>query len=227
LDISHNTELIALSCSGNKLSYLDISHNTALKELICSDNQLTTLDVSHNTALVYLDCRRNAIPLIGLYEIAQNSNSVSERNLRQQNFPTIIVPLNTPIAIDTVFYGVNSTFTISPSYPANYTINNGEITFLVQGDYNVTVGNPAIGNGSVQQRIVATTLTNGIFLDRTTLSLGVGLYEQLRATIMPLNAANKNVSWSSSDPSVVMVDSYDGEVLARAVGTATITATAE
>ncbi|MCG8452379.1 MAG: Ig-like domain-containing protein [Spirochaetales bacterium] len=76
---------------------------------------------------------------------------------------------------------------------------------------------------TVQSSVVS---VNGILLDQSTLKLQTGLKGQLAATISPLNAANPNFSWSSSDASIATV-SDDGEVLALAAGEATITATTE
>lgn len=50
--------------------------------------------------------------------------------------------------------------------------------------------------------------------------------KQLTAVVYPTNAANKNVTWTSSDDAVATVDST-GLVTANAVGKATITATTE
>ncbi|WP_409271302.1 Ig-like domain-containing protein [Neobacillus sp. SCS-31] len=50
--------------------------------------------------------------------------------------------------------------------------------------------------------------------------------KQLNAVVSPANATNKSVSWSTSDPSVAVVDE-NGIVTGVAEGTATITATAE
>jgi hypothetical protein len=55
-----------------------------------------------------------------------------------------------------------------------------------------------------------------------TLSLTVGNSGQLSAVISPSNAANKKVSWSSSNASVASVDS-NGKVTAKSAGTASIT----
>ena len=64
----------------------------------------------------------------------------------------------------------------------------------------------------------------GVSLNETSLSLKVGGSETLTATITPSNAANKNVTWSSSDTAVASV-STNGTVTAVSPGTATITVT--
>ncbi|MFA4884495.1 MAG: S-layer homology domain-containing protein [Desulfotomaculaceae bacterium] len=64
----------------------------------------------------------------------------------------------------------------------------------------------------------------GLKLDSSTLSIYVGNYAQLTATVEPDNATNKAVTWQSSDASIVTVDN-SGKVYAVAVGNATITAT--
>lgn len=82
LDISKNTELVTLDCSGDKIEALDLSNNTKLetakvnsnnlsvltlgdntnlKELNCYNNKLTELNVSNCTALEILECSNNKI----------------------------------------------------------------------------------------------------------------------------------------------------------------------
>ena len=62
-------------------------------------------------------------------------------------------------------------------------------------------------------------------LNETTLTLAVNGTKQLIATVMPDDAANINVRWTSSDSTVVKVDET-GNLTALKEGTATITATA-
>jgi uncharacterized protein YjdB len=66
---------------------------------------------------------------------------------------------------------------------------------------------------------------SGVSLDRNALALYVGETASLAATVSPDDAANKAVSWSTSDGGVATVD--DGRVIAVAAGTATITVTTE
>ena len=65
----------------------------------------------------------------------------------------------------------------------------------------------------------------GVRLDKTSLTLKVGKTGTLTATVLPGNAQNKNVTWSSSNTSVATVN--NGVVTAVANGTATITVTTE
>ena len=65
---------------------------------------------------------------------------------------------------------------------------------------------------------------SSITLNKTTLSLEKNKTETLVATVSPDNAADKTVTWSTSDKSVATVS--DGTVTAKKSGTATITARA-
>ncbi|WP_040950848.1 endo-1,4-beta-xylanase [Gorillibacterium massiliense] len=65
----------------------------------------------------------------------------------------------------------------------------------------------------------------GVTLDQSKLSLTVsGATATLTATVQPTNATNKNVTWSSNDTSVAIVDNT-GVVTPVRAGTATITVT--
>ncbi|MDR1222621.1 MAG: Ig-like domain-containing protein [Tannerella sp.] len=70
----------------------------------------------------------------------------------------------------------------------------------------------------------ATVAVTGISLNITEQNLPVGQTVQLTATVTPSNAANKNVTWSSSNTAAASV-TPSGLVKANATGTATITVT--
>ncbi len=74
--------------------------------------------------------------------------------------------------------------------------------------------------GSTTQTIPVT----GVALDFNILTLNPGQSQQLTETVMPSDASDKTVSWSSSDESVATV-STSGLVTAVAEGSATITVT--
>ncbi|OPH59928.1 hypothetical protein BC351_18550 [Paenibacillus ferrarius] len=62
----------------------------------------------------------------------------------------------------------------------------------------------------------------GVTLNKGTLSMASGTTADLIATVLPAEATNKTVTWSSNNPSVATVDVY-GKVTAAAPGTAVIT----
>jgi len=65
----------------------------------------------------------------------------------------------------------------------------------------------------------------GVTLDKDNITLAVGATETLTATVLPHDATNKAVSWTSSNTVVVTVE--NGVVTAKEAGTATITVTTE
>ena len=71
-----------------------------------------------------------------------------------------------------------------------------------------------------------TVQVTGVTLDKDKLELVQGKKTQLKATVLPKNATNKKVIWSSSDPSTASVD-QNGNVTAKSAGNATITVTTE
>lgn len=71
---------------------------------------------------------------------------------------------------------------------------------------------------------VANIAVKSVCISPPALDIKVGDNSQLTTTIIPDNATNKNVSWSSSDTSIATVSS-GGLVIAKAVGTTTITVT--
>ena len=99
----------------------------------------------------------------------------------------------------------------------------------LQADNNVTVK----GYGRIDEKSGNVTVEPGVkigvtsvTLDKTDLTLDVNDTEKLTATVNPNDATNKTVTWKSDKPEIVEVDS-NGNVTAKAAGTATITATAD
>jgi len=72
--------------------------------------------------------------------------------------------------------------------------------------------------------LVAFTSVSGVTVVPATVSLAEGIVKQLKAVIAPDNASNKEVTWSTSDSTIVSVTA-GGMIQAMKLGTATITAT--
>ncbi len=68
-------------------------------------------------------------------------------------------------------------------------------------------------------------LVNSITLDQTSVSIQKGSNANIVATVLPENAGNKTLTWTSSDEQVATVDST-GKVTAVGVGTVTVTVAA-
>ena len=59
LDVSQNTLLESLNCTGNQITYLNLSNNSALISLVCPENQLTSLDIRNNSNTLFLNTINN------------------------------------------------------------------------------------------------------------------------------------------------------------------------
>ena len=235
LDIRNNIKLTWLSCYNNFLSELDLSKNTELTNLHCGNNKLTNLDISNNPALKELMCENNAIPLINLNALVQKTKNIEEVFFAQQTLPEIEVLVNTPIVLDNVFFGVNTSFN---GLSGNYTLTNGVITFSTPGEYWIEIFNPAVisfaplwwGLGiyelpAVIQAVTVVQPVTGVVLNVSETILYVGGMDLLTATVEPFDASNQSITWKLDNPNVVTIE--DGVVTALATGTATITVTTE
>ena len=109
------------------------------------------------------------------------------------------------------------------------TVENGVVTAVGAGTATITV---TTEDGSftdtcqVTVKEAANVPVTSVSLDKTTLELTEGETAQLTATVLPDNATNKAVTWSTSNASIATVDA-NGLVTAVSAGTATITVTTE
>ncbi len=104
------------------------------------------------------------------------------------------------------------------------TVSDGTVTAIKEGTATITAsagGKSATCAVTVNKKVIAVT---SVTLDKTSLSLTEGETSTLVATVLPADATDKTVTWSSSDSSVATVS--DGTVTAIGMGTATITASA-
>jgi uncharacterized protein YjdB len=104
--------------------------------------------------------------------------------------------------------------------------DTGNVTAVSAGTATITVttadgSNTATCNITVTNPVVNVT---SVSLNKTSDNLSVGDTDTLTATVLPDNATSQGVTWTSSDNSVVKVDSK-GDITAIGTGTATIIVT--
>ena len=102
------------------------------------------------------------------------------------------------------------------------TVNeSGEVTAIAPGDATITATTVGVDESDRHMTAPCTVKVRSISVP-STLSLIQGGSATLTATVQP---AGKAVTWSSDQPEIATVDATTGEVTAKSVGTATITAT--
>lgn len=102
---------------------------------------------------------------------------------------------------------------------------SGVVTGVAEGSAVITATTGTGDYASVTVSVVPSTSITSIRLNATTINLNIGGTRQISATVEGGSAADKSVTWSSSDTSVATVD-QNGLVTAVAAGNCTITATA-
>jgi len=102
---------------------------------------------------------------------------------------------------------------------------SGFVTALEPGAATITATSSADNTvrGTCEVTVNRTGVT-GVAVAPSAMGLNVGESRTLTATVTPANATDRSVTWSSTNDSVASV-SFDGLVVARAPGTATIRAT--
>ena len=114
----------------------------------------------------------------------------------------------------------------------DYSSCTASYTVLTPGDHTWSVIANLIINGRTEASFksqdecftVVGVPVESISLDNTELELSIGCTATITATVLPENATNKTVTWSSSDETVATVSST-GLVTGLAVGSAVITVT--
>lgn len=134
----------------------------------------------------------------------------------------------TPITSGVINVPPVSNLEVNSGKPINITKNESETyvlpTTVTNNDSKTNTETDKSGGNlpsSNNTRVIQPMLLN---LNKTTSSLYVGETDQLTTTILPSDATNKSVIWTSSNPAIATVDNT-GKLTALNEGTASITAT--
>ena len=127
-----------------------------------------------------------------------------------------ITPDNTT-ADKTIVWSSNDTSVVTVD-------QDGRVEAIGPGIATVTAKNPDSQKSAFCVVIVEAVYVTDVKLDKTSLEIVEGGSEKLNATVLPEDATDKLVSWSSDNEKVATVD-QEGYVTAVAAGTAKITVT--
>ena len=114
----------------------------------------------------------------------------------------------------------NVTWTSSDESVAK--VVNGKVTAVKSGKATIIA---KCGDKTAECEVTVYAKVTGVKLSSSSLRMMSGDKASLKATITPDNTMNKNISWSSDNETVAVVN--NGEVTAKAEGKATITVTTE
>ena len=173
---------------------------------IYSDDKTTTL---------YAVWKENDIPVTGI-TINKSTLSLVEGN--SETLSATISPEN----------ATNKTVSWTSSNTAVAAVSNGTVTAKKAGTAVITVttsdgGYSAKCSVTVTEKEPEVVAVTGVALNKSAVSLEEGKTETLTATVMPDNATDKAVTWTSSNTAVATVS--NGTVTAKKAGTAIITVT--
>ena len=106
-------------------------------------------------------------------------------------------------------------------------VSGGRVTAKSEGTTTITAeahnGKKASCTVTVNKPAPEVIEVTSVSLNKTSLTLEIGASETLTATVLPSNATDKSVTWTSSDQAVATI--ANGKITTVGSGTATITAT--
>ncbi len=170
--------------------------NSQVNQVLVNESALITVTLGNTTATTNTTYER-------LYRFSEGSGSL------------LSLPGNEPVLLDS-YVAIT---------PGTYQFRFGsEVLGTVIIQFNLRDSNGQELTASVTIEVVEELVdVSSIEVAPETLSLLVGATDNLTATVLPVNAANMEVNWSSNNTNIATVDT-NGTVTAIAIGTATITA---
>ncbi|WP_099469431.1 pectinesterase family protein [Konateibacter massiliensis] len=179
----------------------------------------------------------NVVPYTGAGKVTMNYiqwlKTEYNENVEVIDVTDVVLDHNT-ITFDTIGASQTIKATVVPADAVNKTVewtSSDTKVATVSGGVITAVGNgtatikATVGSISAACEVTVAQKVTSFGLDKTSLTFDtIGASQTLKSTVAPSNAANKTVTWSSSNAKVVTVS--NGKITAVGNGTATITAKA-
>ena len=121
-------------------------------------------------------------------------------------------------------YATDRTISFTSSNTGVATVSStGLLKAKVPGETTITATAKSGVKATMKTTVVQKIQVSAVELKPTSLSLKIGKTSTITATIKPKDAADKSLTWKSSDPKIATVDN-NGKVTAKKEGKATVTA---
>lgn len=194
---------------------------------------------------VKFDFDQNLLQYMGIQELgtitaeynmtSANSTNPGKKAYGKANFT--VAPGGDQDALTAIMAAGGNMFTVGfkvlddSADPSSYTVglvNTGDhvqYVYVYDAKANTYNDNVTIIPCTLNLGSSSTVAVESVSLDQETLTLAEGENAKLTATVLPENATNKNVTWTSDNADVATVE--NGTVTAVAEGTANITVTTE
>ena len=185
-----------------------------------SEGTTTITAEAHNgkTASCTVTVNEPAPEVIEVTSVSLNKTSLTLEIGESETLTATVLPSN----------ATDKSVTWTSSDKSVVTVINGRITAVGAGAATITAktsnGKTAICSIIVKEPAPEIIEVTSVSLNKTSLTLEIGASETLTATVLPSNATDKSVTWTSSDQAVATV--VNGKITAVGSGIATITATA-
>ncbi len=200
--------ITGFTCSNNydRINAIDISGNAGLKELFCHNNAITSLNASQNPALRTLFIFNNPFSTHALNDLYCSLPYIEEPN------HGMLVPVETATdANHAEVVASNTNIAVS----RNWSVAYAPIMGMPSKKTNIT---PVISTGTY----VCGTVYE-VLISEASKTIKVDETFTLTASVLPVNADNMEVTWTSSNTAVATVE--NGVVKGLTAGTTTITVT--
>ena len=166
------------------------------------------------------------LPLLLLASCAQDPVRVTSITLSSRALTLEVGTSETLTATISPFNADNAAIIWSSDNASVAKVSGGKVTAISPGTAKIVA---KADDGGLSDACTVTVpipyvFVSGVTLDQTSVELDEGSWIQLKATVMPADADDPSLRWTSSNPEVAHVTS-DGTVLAIVPGTADITVT--
>lgn len=150
---------------------------------------------------------------IDMTELELSSSELEIEKCRTAQLLTIVTPSD----------ATRKSVIWTTSNPSVATVSNGIVTAVEVGEATITATSRYDQNISASCKVTVTsTPVTGIELDEE-MTMGVDSTKQFTAQVLPENASDQRITWTSSNPAIASVDS-SGKVTAHTAGAVIITA---